>query len=468
MLLSILDFIGRLHPVLVHLPIGILLVACVLHWLSFKSRYAGLRDAISIILFWGMIAAIASGITGYFLSQADDYDADLVSKHQWLGIFTSVVAIVFYVLYKRNRSMRILQLTSVLLFVMIIFTGHLGGSLTHGSEYLSLTNVTEDEEAVRKPIPNVQEAVVYADIVQPLLQTKCYGCHGKNKQKGGLRLDDSARFWKGGKNGIILEAGNPDESEMIKRLLLPRNHEDHMPPKEKPQLNEQEIALLHWWIASGASFQKKVKELQQTEKQKAVLLSFQNADLAREVITDVPQQEVKKADEQAISQLKEKGVVVLPVAVNSNYLMVSFVTADSVTDSDINLLLPLQQQLVWLKMGSTQITDSALLIISKFKNITRLQLDHTNISDTGLAHLRTMTSLQYLNLVGTKVSAQGVKSLSQIKSLRSVYLYQTLIKSSEWAALKNSFPNVQIDSGGYSVPIFVSDTTEVTLKKKPE
>jgi len=252
---------------------------------------------------------------------------------------------------------------------------------------------------------------------------------------------------------------------MIRRLLLPRNHEDHMPPKEKPQLSEQEVAVLHWWIASGAPFHKKVKEIQQTEKVKPMLLSFQTTGVEKKLLPTIPSDPVKKADEQAIKKLRDRGFVVLPVAQNSNYLMAGFVTTDSVLDSDIALLLPLRQQLVSLKLSKTLIGDSSVAIISTFKNISRLHLDHTNISDTGIAYLQSMNNLQYLNLVGTKITLQGLLSLKQLENLQSIYLYQTLIKFSDWKILANAFPNTHIDSGGYSVPLLESDTTIVKPKK---
>jgi len=99
-----------------------------------------------------------------------------------------------------------------------------------------------------------------------LLQRKCYGCHNANKKKGGLEMDKPDLLMKGGKDGVVIVPGKAEESEMMKRLMLDRNEEHHMPPKEKPQLNEQEIALVHWWIDAGADLNKKVKELPQTEK----------------------------------------------------------------------------------------------------------------------------------------------------------------------------------------------------------
>ena len=253
---------------------------------------------------------------------------------------------------------------------------------------------------------------------------------------------------------------------MIKRLLLPREDDDHMPPKEKPQLSEHEIALLHWWIASGASFDKKVKDIEQPEKIKPILLELQNEPEEEFVVElDIPEQPVDKADEAAIEKLRATGAVVLPVAQNSNYLMANFITARRLTNADMQLLLPLKKQLVWLKLGSTSIGDSALSTIGQCNNLVRLQLEHTAITDAGLPGLKSLKELKYLNLVGTKVTAKGLTSLKDLKKLKGLYLYQTQVEKSEWANLQKMFPKTHIDSGGYQVPTLESDTT--VLKYDP-
>src|SRR5687768_5059991 len=131
---------------------------------------------------------------------------------------------------------------------------------------------------------------------------------------------------------------------MIKRMLLPMTDEDHMPPREKPQLTTSEISLLHWWINTGADFNKKVKDMPQTEQIKPVLLSLQSGSSDVEnAITDVPDVPVVKPDETSVKRLKEAGVVVIPVAKNSNYLSVSFVTAGPAADTLVQLLEPLKK-----------------------------------------------------------------------------------------------------------------------------
>jgi len=240
-----------------------------------------------------------------------------------------------------------------------------------------------------------------------------------------------------------------------------------MPPKEKPQLTEKEIALLHWWIASGASFNKKTKELEQPEKIKPILVSLQNTVVEKKEIATIPATPVEKADEKAIKKLKDLGIVVIPVSAGSNYLSANFVTAPGVTDKDIQLLLPLKKQLVWMKLGNTKITDGAMAIIAQCSNLTRLQLDSTRITDKGLASLSVLSLLQSLNVVGTKITATGLLALKDLKALHAVYVYKTGVKNADWAGIKKYFPKVEIDTGGYIVPLFTSDTSLVQPPKQP-
>ena len=463
MILNIQEFVGHLHPLLVHLPIGILLLAGVFQFLSRKEKFASLQLAVSITLFLGMLSAVASCISGYILSGTGDYDEQLVSTHQWFGISVAIISLLAWLFHKwKNGFAKWIILVMVLL---IVITGHLGGSLTHGSDYLTKPFSKNEEKIIEnKPIPDVQEAVVYSDIIQPLFQSKCYFCHGANKKKGKLRLDQPEFILKGGKDGKVIKPDSADESDMIKRLMLPRNHEDHMPPKEKPQLKDNEIALIHWWIATGASFDKKTKELEQPEKLKSVLLALQKA--VKKIPSDVPLTPVEKANEDAIQKLKQRGVVVVPIALNSNYLLANFVTVDSITMKDLELLIPLEKQLIWLKLSNKKITDEGMKTISRLKNLTRLYIDYTTITDKGLASLTSLNNLQYLNLVGTAITSKGMLQLKGLTKLQSVYLYKTNITPSDWANLKNTFPKTMIDSGGYNVPLLESDTTEVKPPKE--
>ena len=253
---------------------------------------------------------------------------------------------------------------------------------------------------------------------------------------------------------------------MIERILLAKDNEDHMPPKEKPQLTKQEIDLLHWWVSTGADFNKKIKEFSPTEKIKPALIALQSGQPKQEIkLSDIPEKPVEKADDEVIKKLKERGVAITPVAQNSNYLSASFISVDSITENDLQLLLSLQKQLIWLKLAYCKITDINLVTVAKLSSLTRLHLEKTAVTDTGLANLKTLTQLQYINISGTKITAKGLEQLSSLKQLQQIYIYQTGITGSEWRSIRNFFPNTTIDTGGYAVPFMITDTIEVKTPK---
>jgi len=468
--LSILEFFGHFHPLIVHLPIGILLIALFLQWLSSRESYRSYASVVPVVLLIGVIAAFVSCITGWLLSLTDDYDHDLVGWHMWMGISTAFTSLLLYAKTVNPKFGINRKLLTLILLTLILVTGHLGGSLTHGSDYLTkpLADVFGKDTVanpVIKPVPNVQEAYAYSDVVRPILQTKCYSCHGENKQKGKLRMDDSLLLMKGGKDGKVIMPGNASQSEIIKRLLLPVDNEDHMPPKEKSQPSENQIALLEWWISQGAAFNRKVKEVAQPEKIVPVLFALQKTTSVQKETFEIPTDPVEKADIPVLEKMKARGIVVLPVAQNSNYLLANFITDTVVSREDLQFILEIKKQLIWLKIGNTNITDSALNTIGQLTHLTRLSLEHTDISDNGLRSLQSLVHLQYLNLVGTAVTLQGVLQLKDLKSLRSLYLYQTHIDRKDWSSIQNAFPKTNIDSGQYFVPTLQTDTTLVKTNK---
>lgn len=463
---GILEFTGHLHPVLVHLPIGILITGLLLYWLSAYEKWRPLQTAVPLILLLGAITALLSCIAGYLLSISDDYDLSLKNWHQWMGISVAIVSFIFYYLIKRAYSPIYLKWTAALLFLLIFVTGHLGGSLTHGSDYLSkpLAGIFSNDSMPgiqRKPIGNVQKALVYQDLVQPVLESKCYSCHGQNKQKGKLRLDNMASIQKGGEDGKIIWPSNADSSMMMQRLLLPREHDDHMPPKEKGQLTKAQIDLIHWWIASGTDFARRVEELDQNEGIKTMLIALQEAPTAPAVNNDFPSDPVEAADESVLRRLKEKGVVVLPLSQGSHYLTASFVTCPSVGMEELQLLSKLKKQLIGLNLSFSQINDSVCASIGQLTALRRLHLGHTYITDKGIAFFQHLSQLQYLNLTATRVTASGLQRLNKLEKLQSLYLYQSAVASSDFEMLEKTLKHVTIDSGNYVVSTLESDTSRL-------
>jgi Leucine-rich repeat (LRR) protein len=223
---------------------------------------------------------------------------------------------------------------------------------------------------------------------------------------------------------------------------------------------------LKWWISVGASFVKKVKEEDQPDKIKPLLMALQKTTSEEKEPMDIPTVKVEKADGPAMEKLNQRGVIILPVAQNSNYLKANFVTDTLMNNADLTLLLTLRKQLIWLKLGFTNIRDSDMAVIGQLQNLTWLNLQHTGISDKGLTALQSLHGLKYLNLVGTKITPAGILQLKELKSLRTLYLYGIKINKADWAALQNAFPGTRIDSGGYRVPTLPNDTIVIKAKKE--
>jgi uncharacterized membrane protein len=453
---------------MVHLPIGILLFAILIQLISKWEKFNQLTNALPFAYLLGAMSAVFSCLTGLALANNGDYDADLVFKHQWLGISVALFSLTGYYFIKKNKTAYVKWL-SYLLLLLIILTGHLGGTLTHGEGYLT-KGVAKAEDGIVKGnksmITNAQEALVYKDIIQPILKDKCYGCHSAIKQKGKLRLDEKEWILKGGEDGIIIHAGEAMNSVMYKNILLDPVDEKHMPPKGKPQITDQERILLEWWINTGASFDKKVKELPQTNSIPNILLAIQNNNASKVELLSIPKKEVAPADEKAINGLRNKGVTVVNVTLNSNYLNANFITLSHTSDTIHDLIGKIKENLVWIKMPGMQFTDALAESIAACASLTKLSINNTNITDLQLAKLNGLDELQYLNLVNTKVTLAGLLKLSNLKKLSQLYLGQTSITANNLNKIKSVFPNTKVDFGNYQIEKLITDTQLVKAPQK--
>jgi len=470
-LLSITEFIGRFHPVLVHLPIGILIFAIILLWLSRKAQYRDQQKALYWALVLGCASAILSCLSGWFLSSSGEYEESTLGLHQWMGITTAFISllVLFYFNKERIQSQkpRNSLLVSVLLLVCIIITGHLGGTLTHGEGYLTTGWQVGSDSAskfIRKSIPNVAEAQVYADVISPIFQEKCFSCHGDKKQKGGLRLSTPEGIVKGGKDGPVLDSTDYDKSELLKRITMDPLEDHHMPPKGKPQLSEKDILLIHWWLQNGATFKKKVKDLEQPANIKPVLIALQSPVRESKQNTGIPDKPVAAADPRMLTNLAKKGIVILPVTKESHYLAASFAYTKSLSTADWNMLDSISSQLIWLKMNNPAITNKNVARVANYAQLTRLSLDHAAINDSAIASLQKLKNLEWLSLVGTPMTAKGLAQLDSLKHLTHLYCYHTRVNTIDWFELKKALPRVLIDTGNYNLPLLPGDTSILKMK----
>jgi hypothetical protein len=305
----------------------------------------------------------------------------------------------------------------------------------------------------------VKTSFIFRDAVLPILEKKCFSCHSATKKKGGLRLDTEEFILLGGKNGAILTAGNPENSSIYLSMLLPEDDDNHMPPKGKPQLTLQEIAVFHQWIKEGASFREEMKvfldhqeEKKEVIENKLVIVSAPKTAVSPSFVQDVEGNILKNKMEAVpsslLNQLKQQNIMVSNFGTNSNYLMVNFVNVKEYRSALIDDVLKLGDKVVRLRLSQQPVSDSDIKKLSALKNITRLNLEKTAITDLALNDIKNLPNLEQINLYGTNITDNGLLELANCAHLKVVFLWQTKTTAKGIEQLKRSLPNVQVELGG--------------------
>ncbi len=481
-------FFGRFHPLLVHLPIGFLLLAAILFSLSLFKRYTFLLGALPIVLLLGAISSIAAAVLGLLLSTEGGYPESTLAWHQWMGISVTAISIASW-LWLSGFTLKRLQakddqsehsreaiqqrminnrrnvgLVMAALLVLISITGHLGGNLTHGNQYLFAyaptfiqALVKEDENSTKDKFvfPADPDSVLfYTHLIEPVLKSKCTSCHNEDLKKGKLLLTTKEGLLEGGENGVVLEKGSPQNSELFKRVCLDPSNRKFMPPNGAA-MSYTEIALLDYWIRSGMSFDLTITD--ESIPPEVKMLIQQRYSLATERKSFIEKEKVAPAGEDTLKSLRANGYTIKKLAEDNNFLEV--IARDSLTIEKIEALLPIKEQITWLDLGKTGFQDSWLSTVKQFPNLTRLTLSNNAITDAGIIQLDSFEHLESLNLHTTAVSDAGLKVLARLTSLRRLYVWQTKITRHTVDSIHNDNPALAID-----LAEIVSDSVKTVIK----
>lgn len=454
-------FLGRFHPLILHLPIGFLVMATILEGASRLKRFDEYDKATELVLLLGSGSATIAALLGFMLAQAGGYGEQLLMIHQWSGVGVAVASSGAYLLkrYNKNRSSVLVDRTYLSLMSIMMITlgvaGHYGGSLTHGSDYLTqympnslrtIAGLPPKEEKGFKKITNLEEAVVYNDIIHPILETRCTSCHNQSKKKGELQMHTPALLMKGGEAGPVIVEGEANKSEMIKRINLPEAHDDHMPPEGKRPLTNEHKKLLEWWVNNGASFKKKVAELKRSEEIQSALNTLVDPQANMSPAEKLLASNIDPVDTKLLKGMHDQGIDIRPVSDRGHWLQANIKQEHSV-DSLLVVLKKVSPQLTWLDLGETATTDGTLQSIGEFSNLTRLYLQNTEITDKGLSELGGLANLEYLNLYGTAVTDTGILQLAELKNLTQVFVWRTRITKEGSQKLQEALPNLEVHMG---------------------
>jgi len=312
-------FIGRFHPILLHLPVGALglLVVMELACLT-RAGEEKFGAAALLTLVIGSAGAVMAVFAGIMLSREGGYISGNFSLHQTLALIATagiLLALIIRIMAMGQGGGDLLHAYRAVFFLSfgIMATGaHFGGNMSHGNKFLTehapeplksqmigfekwmLSFVEKPKENAPEAIPapapatvpasaptvattatpvpastpppapsaNGGDKLVFEHVILPIFNAKCNKCHNEDKAKGDLRMDSFEMVMKGGENPGNIVPGKPDDSLSIQRIILPADDDEHMPPDGKEQLTPAEIAAIRYWIQAGASATQKLSEAQ--------------------------------------------------------------------------------------------------------------------------------------------------------------------------------------------------------------
>jgi uncharacterized membrane protein len=426
-----LQVAGRLHPAVVHLPIGFVMAYLLLYLFRKQVKKKSYQKISFFVLMLTSLSAVVAAIFGLFLSRQGDYES--LALHKWSAVVFNFICYGAVILTQLNLLHAALAVVAfVVMLAQVLVVGHSGGDLTHGKGYVFAPLHQDD------PKDNASLSA-YAQVVLPIFEKKCFSCHNEAKAKGKLIMTSAEKFLQGGKHGAALVAGDAKKSRLIQHILLPLSHDDHMPPEGKPQLNELETKILAAWINAGASFEKKLADLAPTDSLRLLASKIKPA----EVSATAPSFEA--ASPSVIEKLNTPFRVIFPLHKNRPALRADFFISEMYKPSALEELSQIKTQLTELNLSKMPVEDQQLETIAGFANLEKLNLNFTLVSGAKLEVLNGLKNLKSLSLAGTKVSTEQLQKLS-IPSLQEVFIWNTSITADQLKELQSRWKNIRIVS----------------------
>ncbi len=476
---DLVRFIGHFHPVLLHLPIGVfvLIVLQELGAIFGKRHHDQMANMAMFPLFLGAASAIVAVLAGFMLYQGgEEYVGNaLVERHLWGGLVFAIAAVITFVLKAWTVALagnpafyRLLLFGSVAIMGL---ASHGGASITHGENYLTdyapnpirkaLGLGPKSEKGKPKvPVHEVDKTsagpFVYADIVAPILERRCVQCHKESKSKGKFRMDSYELLVKGGKEGAGLKPGNSAESQILIRMLLPKDDEEHMPPEGKTAVEDHEFAVMKWWIDNGADPKKGLKDFDVPKPIKEAisklipsLVMETAATSAANPVLPAPPQGPDEALKSTVASISKQYPGALSFESQLSQLLVFTAVSlrKNLDDSGFEKLKAVIPNLVSVDLSATNVTDQVVAQLVSAKNLRAIRLAETGVTDASIDSLLNIPTLESINLYGTKVTDAGVSRLATMTQLKHLYLWQTSVTPEAIKLLQEKLPNCKIVTG---------------------
>lgn len=444
-----LQAFGRMHPLLLHIPIGLLLIVALLVFTRKYFESPMLDRLLNFLLHIAVLTASLTALMGLFLSREGGYNEQDLLLHKWLGVVTCYVGVILLIVQTKLIVFKITLLISV---VVLIFTGHYGAALTHGEGFVLGPLRQSDVETQL-----AENSTVFEASIIPLFERKCASCHNETKAKGRLILTSLDHVLEGGKSGKLWE-NDVNNSLLMKRLLLPIGDKKHMPPKDKPQLTPDELSFISLWIKNGADTKLMLSEY--PVKDSLRILS-ERIIIASNDKVQQPRYHFDFADEEKIEALNNPYRAIRPVAQSEPALQADFFVRQAFDKKSLQELSSVKEQIVSISLAKMPVTDDDFNLLTDFKNLEVLNLNNTDITGKRLSDLKSLENLHSLSLSGTHVTSESVDALKDFKNLKKVFIWNTRVTATQVEELRNKYPGIEWESG------YVPDAKEILQLSTP-
>jgi uncharacterized membrane protein len=444
-------FIGRFHPLLVHLPIGIFILGYVFeifHQYGYHKLIES-RKTVIVTYIIGLLFGLFAAITGWLLSFSNDYGIESLSNHKLLGIMTLVVMLLVIIYQVKGPSTKgkLKLLSSTFAIILTGITGHLGGNLTHGDSYL-----TEYGPAMLMPNNNLSvidlssvnpdSVEIYSGIIKPIIDKKCIACHNSQDFRGGLIIDNHSNLFKDANHDTPIVAGDPDKSELLKRVSLPLTHEKFMPPRAGG-FSYTEIQILRYWIENGADSLTRFN----SDNMSKELIALVNRDYGLDFSMKPYYEKIKSdsLDTNIFTEIRNSSFRANYLGA-ANFLLDIEFKGDSIASEQISILNKVSEQITFLKLSNCKLSDNLVKNMNSFTHLTRIDLSKNSVTNDVLSFLLKHPNLESINLNGNDIDKDALEQILGLSNLLRVYVWNTKVSAEEISSLAQKFSNIEIIS----------------------
>ena len=409
-----MQFLGRFHPLLVHLPIGFIVLLPLLEFAGLK-RHA-MREAAGFVLWAAFASCVLAIIFGLLLAYGSGEIGRTVTSHMRGGIVLAIELLLLLVVrqpWLAGPQPRSYFVPLAIVLVTLSWTAHHGGSLTHGSDYLTRYMPATLKNFVAPSAVASHPNSFFARHINPVLDTKCVACHGTNKEQGGLRLDSYESLIAGGKDGVAIAPRNPDGSLLLKKVTLPPSDPHFMPAEGRAPLTPDEIARIRAWVLAGAS--------SDATSVPGIFIAEDQEEAPPPVGDYSPlMREIRQ-----MQQSQGAKLVLVSAKPSDGLILRTTDVAASFDDAQLAKFQRFAPFIVEVELGRTAVTDACVETLGQFKNLRALHLEGTTITGRTLSKLSSLSQLTYLNLSATKISSDALAPLKNMPNLRHLYVFNT-------------------------------------------